>query len=185
MLPITTPISRHDRRVHDLVAVFRLLGVSTQQLPSVLHHAGQAGVSLPLGTSGRLQLTEPFAVVAGRPGRWRTRARLHGRGPRLVPYTRVVVEITPWSPDTSELRLRPVSRSPHAWGIGRLRRYLRLAPLAADAVAAHLLDAAAALVDPASPIEHPTTPATPLAGRTATAGVHPAEDGTPTPATAA
>lgn len=155
MLPITTSIPGHDLRVHDvrvhdvrvhdLVAVFRLLGVPTHELPAVLHRSGHGRTHLPLGPSGRLQLTEPFSVVAGTAGRWRTRARLFGTGIRLVPYTRVVVELSSWSPDASELRLRPVSRAPHAWGVSRLRRYLRLAPLAADALATHLVDQASAL----------------------------------------
>jgi|GEM_PF-6288497 hypothetical protein len=142
MLPITTPAPAHHHRVHDLVAVFRLVSVPSAQLPALLQGAATERPVLPLRTHGRFELVTGFSAVPGVRGRWRARARLHGRGLRLVPYARVDIEITPWSPDASELRLRPVSRSPHAWGIGRLRRYLRLAPVAADALVDHLAELA-------------------------------------------
>lgn len=92
-----------------------------------------AGEKVPLGTGGELRLDAPFELdVRGPSDGWRTRGRLIGRGPRLVPYSRVDVLIAPWSEHSCELRVEPRSRHLHRWGAQRLRRYYRLAHAAAD-----------------------------------------------------
>src|SRR5690606_3743297 len=94
MLPATTPIPDHHRRVHDLVAVFRLFSAPAVQLPAALQRAAADRPVLPLEGVARLELASGFSAVPGARGRWQARARLHGRGLRLVPYTRVDIEIT-------------------------------------------------------------------------------------------
>lgn len=144
MMTTTTSPTLRDLRIHDLASASRLVGVGAPPRLAVALRLAGGPVALPLASGGRLELTTPFVAAPGRRPRWRARARLHPAGPRLVPFTRVEVELTPWSPDTSELRLHPRSRAPHTWGLRRLRRYLRLLPHAADALAAHIALASAA-----------------------------------------
>lgn len=99
-------------------------------------HVFAAGRVFPLGGEGSLQLHGPFEV-RGRssPVTWQVRGRLLGRGPRLVRYARVEIEVTPWSDRACELRVRPVARRPMTWGGRRQERYFAAAHAASD----HLL----------------------------------------------
>jgi hypothetical protein len=86
---------------------------------------------LVLGTIGSLHVIEPFSREP-RSSSWAGRARLVGRGPRLVRSARVHLTVGVHADGVHELWLRPVARSPHHWGVRRLRRHIALARLAAD-----------------------------------------------------
>jgi hypothetical protein len=88
-----------------------------------------------LGAGGRLEITRPLQPVDGLLPTWRARGRLRGRGPRLVPFARVEIEIVARSPTTAAVRLLPVHRHPFRWGVSRQRRYFDLAHAAADHIA--------------------------------------------------
>src|SRR4051794_21628070 len=92
-----------------------------------------AGRVVPLGDVGRLHMDGPFEV-RGRssPVTWAASGRLYGRGPRLVRYARIEIEITPWCDRSCELRVRPVARRPASWGGRRQDRYFALAHRSSD-----------------------------------------------------
>lgn len=137
-----TPPTHRPLRLHELVTAFRLLAVSGPRLDAALPIA--APMTVPVSDRAEVELTSPFVPLPGRTPRWRARARIRPGGPRLVPYARVEVEVAPRAGTAAELRIHPVSRHVHAWGARRLRRYLRLLPHVADAIADHLATAAAA-----------------------------------------
>lgn len=94
-----------------------------------------AGDVVQLGPSGVLRIDKPFSVMPSGPTRaWHTTGRLYGRGPRIVRYARVELEIAAWSDGASELRLIPIARHLTQWGTRRQRRYFRLAHAGADVV---------------------------------------------------
>jgi hypothetical protein len=94
--------------------------------------------------SGQLHIERPFRVVGGpRTPVLRARGRLYGCGLRLARYTRVEVEVDPWSHRVSELRVRPVRARLAIWSRRRQRRFFDLAHESADELARWLDDAAA------------------------------------------
>jgi hypothetical protein len=102
-----------------------------------------AGDALQLGPGGVLRIDKPFSAMPSDPTRaWQATGRLYGRGPRIVRYARVELEIAAWSDDASELRLLPVARHLTRWGTRRHRRYFTLAHDGADFIL-ELLTAAA------------------------------------------
>jgi hypothetical protein len=146
MIPILSPMPRSDRRIVELVGVSRVLAVADDRLAATLATI-DPGLPHQVGDAGRMTFLTPFEPGSS-PGHWRARARLHGRGPRLVPYATVELDVWPWSRDASEVHVRPVARAPHAWGVRRLRRYLTLAPLATEALVQRLVQhAPSAAVD--------------------------------------
>lgn len=98
------------------------------------------GTQIALADDAVLQLDEPFGVafpVFGVEGAsWATRASF--RSPRGHVLERVEIELNIWDEHATELLLRPCAHSPHHWHARRLRRYFRLAHLAADALTAVL-----------------------------------------------
>jgi hypothetical protein len=70
-----------------------------------------------------LRVDRPLTRGSGPIPVWHTTGRLYGSGPRVARYTRVHLEITAWSEETSELRMRPFTRRIGAWGARRQRRY--------------------------------------------------------------
>ena len=98
------------------------------------------GTQIELADDAVLRLDEPFGVafpVFGVEGAsWAAHASICTRRGRLL--ERVEVELTIWDEHATELLLRPCARSPHHWLGRRMRRYFRLAHLAADALTAVL-----------------------------------------------
>ena len=96
------------------------------------------GTLLPLNGLGALVIDGPWlrAPWSGLPG-WRASGRLRGSGRfgRARGFGRVDVEILPWSPSTSGLRLARRSPLPVYWSARRVRRYWATAPAAADRLA--------------------------------------------------
>jgi hypothetical protein len=121
-------------------AVTRVVGASFGDLSALLddHDVQERLAEVSLGDLGRLTIDLPLRRIDGPYQAWRGRGRLHGRGPRVARSTRVDLELTPWSATAVELRLLPTHPHPSRWGRRRLRRYLDLAHLAADQLAAML-----------------------------------------------
>jgi len=98
------------------------------------------GTRIALADDAVLRLEEPFGVafpVFGVDGAsWAARASI--RTPRGRVLERVELELNIWDEHATELLVRPCARSPHRWHARRLRRYFRLAHLAADALTAVL-----------------------------------------------
>jgi hypothetical protein len=98
------------------------------------------GTLLPLSGLGALVIEGPWlqAPWSGLPG-WRAPGRLRGRGRfgRAFGrgFGRVDVEILPWSPTTTGLRLARRSPLPVYWSARRVRRYWATAHAAADGLA--------------------------------------------------
>ena len=89
------------------------------------------GDSYGVGSEGALTIDRPFHLVASYPGpTWRAEGRLFARGSRAV--ARVELEVAAWSPEATELTVRPIARHPERWGRRRLRRYFGLAHDSAD-----------------------------------------------------
>lgn len=126
------PAPKRGPRIGTLVVVSRLIKVPTEDIDAALRAHGTAPIDLD--GAGSLVLTAPL-TWSERTRSWGGRGRLQGRGLRLpTSFTRVEIEVSAWSDRASELSLRPVARSPHRWGLRRLRRYLDLAHRAADAL---------------------------------------------------
>ena len=98
------------------------------------------GTRIPLDRLGALVIEGPWlqAPWAGLPG-WRAPGRLQGRsrvGRALGRgFGRVDVEILPWSPTTTGLRLARRSPLPVYWSARRVRRYWATTHAAADRLA--------------------------------------------------
>ena len=98
------------------------------------------GTQIALDDDAVLRLEEPFAVafpvfgVAG--ASWATHATIRSSRGRVL--ERVELELNIWDEHATELLVRPSVRSPQHWRAHRLRRYFRLAHLAADALTALL-----------------------------------------------
>ena len=91
-----------------------------------------------LDADGILDVDDPFRRTLGTFDlAWRTEGRLLTTRGRQV--ASVVLVVDDWCGGATRLRLRPVARHPERWGRWRLRRYFRLAHLAAD-LTARLLD---------------------------------------------
>jgi hypothetical protein len=102
---------------------------------------------------------EPFTPAdPARLPSWATRGRLYGGGTRLVRYLRAEIELTAYSATACELRIRPRCPHVHRWTIRRQRRWFELAGLAADAIAAAVVDLVdgGAAVDRLVPVAHRT-----------------------------
>lgn len=99
-------------------------------------------------TAGRLRLRGEFATVVARHDRtacWRARGRVR---PRHWPRAGVLVELTYWSTDVTEIRLRARSRRLRRWSARRKRRYFDATHAAADGLLGHLLTTSAVLWRP-------------------------------------
>jgi len=111
------------------------------------------GTEIALADDAVLRLEEPFGVafpVFGVDGAsWATRASI--RTPRGRVLERVELELNIWDEHASELLVRPCARAPHRWRAHRLRRYFRLAHLAADALTAVLGTSTPRVEAPARP----------------------------------
>ena len=96
------------------------------------------GTLLPLNGLGALVIDGSWlrAPWSGLPG-WRAPGRLRGSGRfgRARGFGRIDVEILPWSPSTSGLRLARRSPLPVYWSARRVRRYWATAHAAADRLA--------------------------------------------------
>ena len=128
------PAPRRGPQLSTLVVVSRLIKVPIDDIGPALGGDGAVGrgtAPIALDGAGSLVLTTPF-TWAERTRTWRGQGRLYGRGLRLTRFTRVEIEVTAWSRQASDVSLRPVARSPHTWGLRRLRRYLDLAHRAAE-----------------------------------------------------
>jgi hypothetical protein len=89
-----------------------------------------------------LGFTEPFTSIGDdKVPAWHATGRLYRPGGGWSRYTRVDVELTAWSADASELRIRAVSPRVHKWSARRQRNYFRLAHRTAD-VLVRSIDAA-------------------------------------------
>lgn len=117
----------------ELTVLTRLLRVAPAQAGGAIAEATlplTAGPT-PLAGSDQIELIEPFAPAEGTASAWTARARLGRRSP-LQRSVRVELSVSASSASTCHLVVRPATRSPHAWGVRRLRRYFDLAHLAAD-----------------------------------------------------
>ncbi len=65
---------------------------------------------------------------------WRRPGRIVVHGWQLVRYTRIDIELLPWSPSDAELRVVPRSHRLARWGLRRRRRYFDVAHDAGDAL---------------------------------------------------
>jgi hypothetical protein len=128
------PAPRRGPQIDTLVVVSRLIKVPIDEISPALggdRTTGRATAPIALDGAGSLALMTPF-TWAERTRTWRGRGRLYGRGLRLARFTRVEIEVSAWSNEASHVALRPLARSPHTWGLRRLRRYLDLAHRAVD-----------------------------------------------------
>jgi len=95
------------------------------------------GAAIPLESEGILSIESPLRRTLGSYDlAWRADARLLTRRGWLL--ARVEVTVDAWSSDATRLQLRPVARHPERWNGWRLKRYFRLAHLAADVAAREL-----------------------------------------------
>ena len=96
-----------------------------------------AAADLSLGWDGAISFDTPLRRTLGSFDlAWRAHARLltrHGR-----PVARVALTVDGWSGDSTRLQLRPAAPHPERWSRRRLRRYFRVAHLAADRAAREL-----------------------------------------------
>jgi hypothetical protein len=119
---------------HDYDVVARRINRQSALLANVAEQ-------LPL-VMGQLHLDRPLVSTGDRAlPSWETTGRLHGVGRFVRKSTRVEIELSAWSPRSSELRLRPATRRVASWGRRRQRRYFRFAHRSVDEVA-RWLDAA-------------------------------------------
>jgi len=123
--------------------------------PWLLH----AGTQLALGDGEVLRLDAPFGVkfpVFGVDGAsWTAPASLHARGHHR---DRVEIELNVWDDGATELVLRPRAGTPYRWRARHLRRYFRLAHLAADELTA-VLSTSTRHLDAAPPVYAGVEPA--------------------------
>jgi hypothetical protein len=92
-----------------------------------------AGTRVQLTSGAVLRLDASFAPARwALVSTWQASGRLYGRGRRRSVFTRVKLDVTAWSDDASELRLRPVTRHFGSWGARRQRRYFAIAHECAD-----------------------------------------------------
>ena len=115
-----------QRRVNEpLGAVERVLCDPALLRPGTPH---------ALGDGARLELERPFGVAFPPFGvdyaSWSAPAVVHtGPGRRTVKFD---LEINAWDNASTELLVRPRSRSPYRWGGRRMRRYFRVGHATAD-----------------------------------------------------
>lgn len=102
------------------------------------------GTLLPLDGLGVLVIDGPWlrAPWSGLQG-WRTSGRLQGKGRFRRAFGRVDIEVLPWSPTTTGVRLARRSPLPVYWSARRVRRYWATAHAAADRLAGLELSTAA------------------------------------------
>ena len=131
------PVLPQRYSLHDVMCVTRRVDAPIDHVARRLAELSGPDPTGAVGDRAALQLPEP-PVSAHRGLVWRVPARLHSRGSHLVPYVRAQIEISAWSDDVSELFLRPTSRHAVHWGRRHLRRYMELAPVAAEALAKEL-----------------------------------------------
>jgi hypothetical protein len=112
------------------VVVSRHVRVPSAKLVRRLPDPDGAPKRLPL-PGGELAIVHRLGVATGTSS-WRARGKLRPRRRRLVPYPPIEIEIIPWSHSASELRIIPLTRFAHRWGIHRMRGYTELASAAAD-----------------------------------------------------
>lgn len=124
--PVIWPDSEAvHRRVNRTPSTLERLLADADRLPT--------GTSVPLGTGGTLRLDAPLqSDRGGHLQAWYARGRLVGRGLRLARFSRIDIEIWPWSAESMELRVTPRARHVHRWGTRRQRRSFWLAHAAAD-----------------------------------------------------
>jgi hypothetical protein len=111
--------------------------------PALVNRAVSTGgpfrtaTDVPLGWDGALSFDAPLRRTLGSFDlAWRADARLLTRRGR--PVARVALTVDGWSDDATRLQLRPAAAHPERWSRRRLRRYFRLAHLAADRAAREL-----------------------------------------------
>jgi len=131
------PVLSHRYSLHDVVCVTRRVDAPIDHVVRRLAELSWTDPTVAVGDRAALQLPEP-PVSAHHGLVWRVPARLHSRGAHLVPYVRAQIEFSAWSDGISELFLRPASHHAVHWGRRHLRRYMELAPIAADALAKEL-----------------------------------------------
>jgi hypothetical protein len=114
-------------------------------VPEVIDLTTGLRLSLP---SARLRLdgefTRPLASQT-QSTCWRARAHV---GARHHPPTPITVELSTWSDDVTEIRLRARSRRLRRWSRRRQRRYFDASHEAADALRRHLIARSAVLWRP-------------------------------------
>src|SRR5829696_4876724 len=102
-------------------------------------------LSLP---AARLRLDSAFETALATPTRsacWRARGHV---GARHRPPTSITVELSHWSEDVTEIRLRARSRRLRRWSARRQRRYFDASHEAADGLRRHLITSSAVLWRP-------------------------------------
>jgi hypothetical protein len=112
------------------VVVTRHVRVPAAKLVRRLPDPDGAPKRLPL-PGGELAIAQRLGVATGTSS-WRARGKLRPRRRRLVPFPPIEIEIVPWSHSASELRIIPLTRFAHRWGVHRMRGYTELASAAAD-----------------------------------------------------
>lgn len=96
----------------------------------------------------RLRLDGDFVSAVAAPARsacWRARGHV---SPRHRPRKSITVELTCWSDDVTEIRLRARSRRLGRWSARRQRRYFDATHEAADGLRRHLITTSAVLWRP-------------------------------------
>jgi len=109
-----------------------------------------AGATHALPDGARLELERPFGVAFPPFGvdfaSWSAPASVHtGRGRRAVKFD---IEINAWDNASTELLVRPRSRSPYRWSGRRMRRYFAVAHATADGMTQLLRTRAATYTAP-------------------------------------
>jgi hypothetical protein len=102
-------------------------------------------LSLP---AARLRLDGQFVTAIASSTRsacWRARGHVAARH---RPSTSITVELSCWSDDVTEIRLRARSRRARRWGARRRRRYFDATHEAADGLLRHLITTSAVLWRP-------------------------------------
>lgn len=131
------PVLPHRYSLHDVVCVTRRVDAPIDHVARRLADLSGPDPTVAVGERAALQLpARPERAHRGLV--WRAPARLHTGGLHLLPYVRVQIEVSAWSDGVSELFVRPTSHHAVHWGRRHLRRYVELAPLAADALADRL-----------------------------------------------
>jgi len=120
-VPVVT--RRIRRPAHDVVEV-----ITRRARP-------RAAWSIDLRGRGAFRAGAGPVPVVGVVPTWATRGRLSGGGMRVIPFTRVELEVSSWSSTETELLLRPVGRRAARWGRRRQDRYFSLAHLTLDRLA--------------------------------------------------
>jgi len=114
-----------------------------------------AGATHALPDGARLELERPFGVAFPPFGvdfaSWSAPASVYtGRGRRAVKFD---IEINAWDNASTELLVRPRSRSPYRWSGRRMRRYFAVAHATADGMTQLLRARAVASRQPAPTLE--------------------------------